>query len=420
MSKKFKIITLGCKVNQAESLGFERDFLSAGVGPTGEGETADYVIVNTCCVTSIAERKSRKAIRGALKKFPKAVVLATGCSVNLDKSLSQKIPGISEIFSNEEKPALSGKIASLNTGSKCQLKQFSTSPRVPLKVADGCNERCAYCVVPLVRGQVKSRPAEEILTEARLLAAEGKKELILTAINLGLYGADFEEGRHHLQKLIDKLSEISGLWRIRLSSLEPMYFSGELIDFFMKNPKICHHFYIPLQSGSGKILRLMGRRYTPDDFLKIIEKFQHHDPEVSVNTDVIVGFPGEEGGDFQTSYEFIKNAGFSRLHVFPYSSRPGTGAAGLAHQLASREIKERVNRMLKLRREIMMSFHQKFLGRTVEILAEEFHPETGQLEGLTGNYLRVFSFGSSELIGQIVPVKITAAKEEFLEGAVVD
>lgn len=400
---KFKIITLGCKVNQAESEQFRRDFISAGLKEAGSEEPADLVVVNTCCVTGIAERKSRKAIRHSQQKNPKAKLWVTGCSVNLDKNLKEKIPGISEIFTNEEKEKI---------GRRIQKGTHKTnpgkSPRALLKVATGCNERCAYCVVPLVRGPVKSKKPEDILKEAQTLVAAGKKEIILTAINLGLYP--------NLKKLLQQLVEIPGSWRLRLSSLEPMYFTDELIEFLLSTPKICPHFYIPLQSGSPKILKLMGRRYTPSDFLKIIQKIKKINPATSINSDVIVGFPGETADDFKESYEFIKSADFSRIHVFPFSPRPGTAARNLKGKVLDREIKDRCQKMNQLRQKIMLDFHQKFVGQTLQILAEEFHPSQGLLEGLTDNYLRIFFKGQQNQIGELVAIKIKNAETDFLRG----
>lgn len=412
--KKFKIITLGCKVNQAESEQFRCDFLSADFREAPGAEKADFVIVNTCCVTSIAERKSRKAVRQAFKKFPSAKVWVTGCSVNLDKRLSEKIPGPADFFQNEDKEKLRQKISSLGRAEGKFLT--SLSPRALLKVATGCNERCSYCVVPLVRGPVKSRSPEEILKEAGALIAAGKKEIILTAINLGLYGVDFKNNADNFKELLRKLTSIAGLMRLRLSSLEPMYFTDDLIEFLLGNPKICPHFYIPLQSGSPKILNLMGRRYSPQDFLKIAEKIKKLNPDVSLNSDVIVGFPGEDRSDFKETYEFIQKIGLSRIHVFPFSSRPGTLASKLTNQVPSREIKERCSKMNELRQKIMLDFHQKFVGRTVQVLAEEFHPETGLLEGLTENYLRVFFKASQNLVGEMVLLKLKKAAVEFLKG----
>jgi threonylcarbamoyladenosine tRNA methylthiotransferase MtaB len=433
--KKFKLITLGCKVNQAESQEFGRDLMGAGLERAEKGEKADVIIVNTCCVTRIAERKSRKAIRYAQTRNPGAEVWVTGCSVDLDKDLGKKVPGVKKLFANKEKDGLRREIGAGRLEAKEALKDRPASPediragasgvsltaneispRAMLRVATGCNERCSYCIVPIVRGPVKSRPLSEILDEARSLIAEGKKELILTAINLGLYGQDKAPNNEALRDLLLKLSELPGLLRLRLSSLEPMYFTDDLIEFLLKTPKICPHFYIPLQSGSDRILNLMGRRYTTAEFLRIVERIRAIDPEASINTDVIVGFPGEDRSDFKQTCEFIEKAGFSRIHVFPFSVRPGTLAAGLPDQLSGREIKERAGRLNALRHRLMLDFHRRFVGRTVEVLAEQFHPATGQLEGLTGNYLRILFPGSLEHVGQLVLVKIMEAGQEQLLG----
>ncbi len=353
------------------------------------GQPADIYVINTCTVTEDADRKSRQVIRRALRSAKKVIV--TGCYAKLQKeSLLRLFPDIE--FTNVEETFRFPSNGSLNTSSTSRV-------RVNLMIQDGCEHYCSYCIVPLARGKVKSKPVEEVITEAGRLAAAGAREIILTGINLGAY-------QHDLRKVIRRLSSIENLLRIRLSSIEPMYLTKELIDAVAETPKVCHHLHIPLQSGDNSILKAMNRSYTRDDYLELIHYIRKKMPDCGVTTDVIVGFPGEGDKEFQNTVDLINQIKFSRLHVFPYSKRKGTPAADLPNQVNA-EIKKKRNHFLhEIRTNLMKEFAQQYLGEEVEILVEQ------KGEGLTPNYIRVLYSGNEAEVGSLIKVVVKEAKKE--------
>ena len=349
--KKISITTLGCKTNQFESEAILDAFIKHGYILCDQDEDPDVVVINTCCVTNRAEYKSRYAIRRALKSVsPGGKVVVTGCYVNKGSSFFEKKPKNLLLFINTQKQNIFNQIEGIKDDQNSDFMELSTDSyhlhtRVPVKVQDGCNFFCAYCILPFVRGKPLSRPIRSIIDQVNSLAQNGVKEIILTGINLGLYGYDVDDSG-----LLPLLKEIvkTEIMQIRLSSIEPMFFNDEIIDFLASQKKICHHFHIPLQSGSDKVLAQMSRTYSTSEFSQIIEKVKTAIPDAAIGCDVIVGFPGETDEEFSKTYDFIASLPISYLHVFRFSPRKFTKAAEMDWNLSGTVSKKRMESLQKL------------------------------------------------------------------------
>ncbi|MFC1496337.1 MiaB/RimO family radical SAM methylthiotransferase [Candidatus Margulisiibacteriota bacterium] len=359
--KKAAFYTLGCRSNQYETEVLKKDLSKEYKIIDGFNEEADLFVINTCTVTHDAERKSRQAIRRALREGKKVVV--AGCYANLEKQQIKKM------FPDVEILKVNGTANSFAGSTPLRV-------RANLMLESGCENFCAYCIVPYARGKIKSKPAAEAVKEAEAMVKNGVREIILTGINLGAY-------QYSLVEVLDRFSMIKELLRIRISSIEPMYITPELIDTVAKLPKVCNYFHIPLQSGDDKILKAMGRKYTVKEYIHIIDTIRKVIPDCGITTDLIAGLPGEDDNSFNTTVTTINRIRFSGIHLFPYSKRKGTRAAKMDNQVGVKTIKKRMETLQKLRDMHKAEFISRFIGKEVEILVES------KGEGLTGNYIRV-------------------------------
>ena len=399
----FTIFTLGCKVNTYESNVISDLFINAGYLEVKNNEKADVVIINTCTVTNVADHKSQKIIRHAIALNPEAIVVACGCLVQVSKEEVLKIPGVDILVGNQGKTNIVKyvdeyrahhkqiidvkDISNITFESMC-LNNFNKT-RAFVKIQDGCNNFCAYCIIPYTRGNVRSKKREDVLDEVTKLVNEGHKEIVLTGIHTGNYGAEFEN--YDFASLLGELTKIKGLERIRISSIEMNEINERVLKIMQESKVVVDHLHIPLQSGANKILKLMNRKYLKEDFIKKIEEIRKIRPDIAITTDVIVGFPSETLEDFEETIDTIKKINFAKLHVFPYSLRENTKAALMSDQVDEKTKKERVHTLLELSKELERNYQEKFIGKTLPVLFETY--KNGVSKGHTGNYLTVIVKG---------------------------
>ncbi len=390
--KKIAFYTLGCKANQYQTEVLKSRVTDHESQVVDFHDFADEYIINTCTVTQDADRKSRQAIRRSIKQNPKAKIIVTGCYAKTNgEELKKLFPSIGL---RQPDIRVDG-VVSISSRMKPRI-------RANLMIQDGCEHFCSYCIVPYARGKIKSKPLEQIMEEAKRLVEAGARELVLTGINLGTY-------QFNLSAVIDRLSMIKDLYRLRLSSLEPMYLKKELIDAVAENPKVCKHLHIPLQSGDNRILSAMNRNYSRDDYLDLIHYIRNKMPDCGITTDIIVGFPGEGEKEFQNTLDLIDRIKFSRMHIFTYSKRKGTPAADLANQIDPKTKKQRSQALQESRVKYMMEFANQYLNKEVEILVEQ------KGEGLTSNYIRCFFNDPTDSSGSL---KIISAKSVINPGEI--
>jgi len=387
-SKQFKIITLGCRTNQYESQAYQRQLEEMGYSRAGTKESADVCIVNTCTVTESADASSRAEIRKLQRENPGAKILVTGCLAERRPDLAKEIPGITHIRSNLEKDRLLEAIFPGEELPEFSIKRFDAHTRAFVKVQDGCNSFCSYCIIPYVRGRSRSRSISEVLREVEGLVASGYKEVVLTGINIG----DFDGGEgkgSRLVELIRAVDEIDGLERIRVSSIDPDEVDDELADAIVESKKTCQSMHLVLQSGSNAVLRRMNRKYTRQIFLDTYQRMLAKSPDFTVTTDIIVGFPGESDIDFEETLELMREVQFAKVHMFPYSERPKTRSARFKDKLSPQVVKERKRVLLSLSKELSFTLREGFLGRRMWVLTEGRDPLANGCFGHTGNFLPV-------------------------------
>lgn len=397
-------VTLGCKVNQTESEALGQLFRNHGYQVVPHTENADVVVVNTCTVTNTGDAKSRQTIRRMVKAHPDAIVVVMGCYAQTAPGEILNIPGVDLVIGTQDR----GKIIELieeikeektpksivrtiweaRSFEELPLIQEESRTRATLKIQEGCNKFCTYCIIPYARGPVRSRLPENALAEAKKLVEAGYKEIVLTGIHTGSYGEDLGE-EWNLAHLVEKLAQIEGLRRLRLSSIEPMEFTPELIKIITENPVICPHLHIPLQSGSDSILKKMKRPYTVAEFKELIQHLNDLLPGVAITSDVIVGFPGETEENFQETLETVAACNFAGVHVFPYSKRKGTPAASYPDQVPNKVKDERVKALMQVAKDSQREYIRSFFGKKVEVLIEQVNPE-GIGIGHTPNYIQVY------------------------------
>jgi threonylcarbamoyladenosine tRNA methylthiotransferase MtaB len=407
--KTVKFFTLGCKVNQYETEQMRERFLEAGFKDARDLEEADTYVINTCTVTSAADRKSRYFIKLAGRRNHKAKIIVTGCYAELDSKEITGISGVTHIIRNQDKlklPQLLDNKYAKAEGSGEGIRNFFGHTRAFLKVQDGCNNRCSYCKVPLVRGPSRSRPLEDIIREAEALAENGFQEITLCGICLGSYGIDLKP-KITLLDILKALEEIAGVVRIRLSSIEAKDISQELIQIIAKSTKLCRHLHIPLQSGDNAILRRMNRPYQASDYLKLIRCIKKFVPEVAITTDVMVGFPTEKEANFKNTLSLVKKVSPAKVHIFPYSQRPGTLACILQDQVNMDAVGERVRRLTQMSYECSLSYKKRFLRKDMQVLIEGPYKEDPEYwQGHTDNYIRVLVRSKENLKNKFLSVKL--------------
>lgn len=402
--KTVALDTLGCKLNQAETELIARQLTEAGFRVVPPTDGADVYILNTCTVTQTADRKSRHLLRLARRRHPNALIVATGCYAERDRQELARVQGVDLIVGNELKPQLvelvaeAGGVTSPTPSTSSGHAGVRT--RAFIKVQDGCNSFCSYCVVPLVRGRERSLPPDQIVAEVRDRVAHGYQEVVLTGTKIGAYSYDGVD----LTGLLRHILAGADVRRLRLSSLQPQEISPELVGLW-HDERLCRHFHLSLQSGSDSVLQQMKRRYSTSDYQQAISLIRSAVPEAAITTDVIVGFPGETEPEFDGSYSFCQQMEFARIHVFPYSPRSGTEAAGMPQPVPEPVKKGRTTLMLNLARESAQTFRLKFLNQTLPVLWEK-RDSDGVWSGLTGNYIRVYTRSDADLTNRLLPAKL--------------
>ncbi len=416
---------IGCRLNQAEIEQYAAQFRSQGHEITGSRENADLIIINTCAVTAAAASDSREKIRIAGNN-PKAQIIVTGCWSDMDSETAAALPGVVKIIPNQKKDFLPSIILGISP-EQFDLEPIKREPlpgvhartRAFIKVQDGCDNFCTFCVTRLVRGKARSVSFEEILQRIQSVQLADGKEIVLTGVNLGAWGLDLNP-RTDLTGLLKRILMETDIPRIRLSSLETWNLTEDFVRLW-ENPRLCPHFHIPLQSGSESVLKRMARRTRLSDFRELVRQARYLDPAFAITTDVIVGFPGETEQEFQQTLDFIREINFSGGHVFPFSSRPGTAAARMDGKITGRIVKER-SRIL--RDEFLKQkdrFYQSFVGETMRVLWENssvYENNNWELHGMTGNYLTIKSHFPKRLQNEISEVKIEHYDGKSLTGLI--
>lgn len=430
--KTCALYTLGCKVNQYETEAMKKTLRDKGYQLVDFKEKADLYVINTCAVTTLSASKSRQAIRKSLKLNPQAKVVVVGCYAQASPQEIKDIGGVALILGTQEKSQLGELLDGLENdqethclvGDIGQAKEFShldtgdyqERTRAFIKIQEGCEQFCSYCLIPYMRGPIRSRSPEKVLEEVRRLVEEGFLEVVLIGIHLGVYGKEDPKNKGDLASLLEKVSKIDGLKRIRLGSLEPTDIDENLIRVISGSEKICPHLHIPVQSGDDEVLAAMNRKYTTAEYKSLIERIRFSIPLVAISTDIMVGFPGETEEQFANIMSFAKKIGFSRMHVFPYSKRPGTPAAQFPNQIPIRFKEERSRELRELARRLSIEYEKNFLGQEIEILVEEH--KKGKLEGLTPHYLKAVFPGIEDLVGKIVKIEVISMGDDHLEGRI--
>lgn len=422
--------TLGCKVNQYETGAMEKLFVNRGYKVVKENEKADIYLINTCTVTNLSDRKSRQFIRRVKRQNKESIVAVVGCYAQVSPEDIEDIPFVDVIMGTTER----NRIVDLCEMAKQESKKFNvvrdirtnkefekleidnvnSKTRAYIKIQDGCNQYCSYCIIPYARGPIRSRDLGDIIEESKALSQAGFKELVLTGIHVASYGKDLKD--ISLIDVIEEIAKIDGIERIRLSSVEPNLIDEDFMERIVKTKKVCDHFHLSLQSGSDTVLKRMNRKYTAAEFeekTKIIRSFM---PLAGLTTDIIVGFPGESEAEFDETVDFVNKIGFSKIHVFKYSPREGTPAASSKEQINGNIKNERSQKLISLGEELIEKFNSRFIGESLEVLFEEKSKEENMYEGYTSNYIRVQMSSDHDIVGNIEDVNIINRYGEILVG----
>jgi threonylcarbamoyladenosine tRNA methylthiotransferase MtaB len=421
---KFRITTLGCKVNQYETDAIAQQLKDSDCVPASSEDKADLCIINTCTVTQKASMQSRQAVRQAIRSNPKARIVVTGCYAQTEPDEILKIDGVHTVIGHGDKHKIPEIVRSSpmennrrptllrrNISSECDFKQvpvtvFGERTRPFLKIQDGCNTFCTYCIVPYARGRSRSMAPEKVLEHINHLKHAGYHEVVLTGVHLGAYGLDLSP-KYHLAGLLSQINESNPIHRVRLSSIEPHELTEDILALLAETDVFCNHFHIPLQSGDDFVLKKMHRPYTRSFFRDLIVKINSLIPDAAIGVDALIGFPGETEKAFENTYSLIKELPVTYLHVFPFSVRKGTPAGKYPQQVDSRTIKARCEKMRTLGNQKKEAFYKKFIGKKVKILIESKRDEsTGLLKGITSNYIPVRVNGGDNWVNTIVPVRI--------------
>ena len=409
--------TLGCKLNFSETSTLARRFVEAGFERVPPAQEADIYVINTCSVTEQADKKCRQAIRQLMQRNPAALIVVTGCYAQLKPEEVAAIDGVDLVLGADRKGNLFEYVNNLRTKGKAQVfscdvhavdsffPAFSSGDRTRsfLKVQDGCDYRCAYCTVPLARGKSRNLPIAGIVKEAETIAALGIREVVLTGVNIGDFGKTTGET---FFALLQALEKVNGIGRFRISSIEPNLLTDDMIEWIARSEKMTPHFHIPLQSGSNKVLQLMRRRYRREVFAGRVQKIRAIMPHAFIGVDVIAGFPGETADDFRDTYSFLEQLQPAFLHIFPYSERPGTPAAAMPGSVPKHERAARVQALQMLCTTLHRAFYEKNIGMETRVLWESAC-KNGMMQGFTDNYLKIETPYCRELIGHLLPVKVT-------------
>lgn len=427
--------TLGCKVNFYDTESIWQLFKAEGYKQVDFEETADVYVVNTCAVTNTGDKKSRQMIRRAVRNNPDAIVAVTGCYAQTAANEIMEIPGVDIVIGNQDRDKIMPlvrqfqqermpinavrNIMKTRTYEELDVPNFTDRTRAFLKIQEGCNNFCTFCIIPWTRGLSRSRAPEKVLEQAKQLVHNGYHEIVLTGIHTGGYGDDLED--YSLAQLLQDLERIDGLNRIRISSIEASQITDEIIEIFQHSEKLCRHLHIPLQAGHDYILKKMRRKYTTAEYADKIAQLQRVLPDVAITTDVIVGFPGETDEMFEEGRAFIERMQFAELHVFPYSKRSGTPASVMEDQVDKEVKNQRVNELIQLSDQLHEQYAKQFEHKVVEVIPESEYgkPGSGLISGHSDNYLQVVVQGSKELIGSVLRVKIKETAAGVCRGTIV-
>ena len=407
--EKVAFITLGCKVNQYETNAMAQEFIEKGYEVVEHTEVADIYVINTCTVTNMSDRKSRQMLRRVKELNKEAIIVACGCYVQVAKEEVEKIKEVELILGNNEKKNIVELVEKfqnekIEKEKKSELEEvedvmhkkefvefgdviYTEKTRAVIKVQDGCDRFCSYCIIPYARGRVRSRKPENVISEIEKISKKGIKEVVITGIHIASYGKDFKE-EYRLIDLLEEINKIDGIERIELGSIEPLLITEEFVRRLKKLEKICHHFHLSLQSGCNETLKRMNRRYSVEEFKNIVELLKKNYEDVNLTTDIIVGFPGETEEEFQKTYEFLKEIKFYKMHIFKYSQRKGTKAAVMSGQIDGNKKEERSRKLIELSDKNEEEYNKKYVGKEVEVLWEE--EKEGFYKGHTKNYILAY------------------------------
>lgn len=431
--KTVAFITLGCKVNQYETNAMTQQFIEKGYKIVEHTEKADIYIVNTCTVTNMSDRKSRQMLRRVKELNKEAIIVACGCYAQVAKEELEKIEEINLVLGNSEKKDIveyvetyiKSKNTEKQTIPKVQTEDvmnqkefvefgnitFTEKTRAVIKIQDGCDRFCSYCIIPYARGRVRSRKPEHILSEIQKIAKEGIKEVVITGIHIASYGKDFKQ-EYRLIDLLEEMNEIEGIERIRLGSIEPLLITEEFVYRLEKLSKVCHQFHLSLQSGCDETLKRMNRRYTTEEFKDITKLLRKTFEDAILTTDIIVGFPGESEEEFEKTYTFLKEIKFYKMHVFKYSPRKGTKAAVMPNQIDGNKKEERSKRLIELSNKNEKAYNQQYIGKEVEVLFEE--EKDGVWQGHTKNYILAHYKTEENMENKMIKLQCQGAEQEYI------
>ena len=431
--KTVAFITLGCKVNQYETNAMAQKFIENGYELIEEdNKSADIYIINTCTVTNMSDRKSRQMLRRVKEKNKNAIVVAVGCYAQVAKEELEKIPEIDLVLGNNEKADIIKYVNDFALENKKELKMedvmqtkefvefgdttFTEKTRAVIKVQDGCDRFCSYCIIPYARGRVRSRKPENVISEITKIAKNGIKEVVITGIHIASYGKDFKNN-YRLIDLLEDINKIDGIERIRLGSLEPLLIDREFMERLSKLEKICHHFHLSLQSGCDETLKRMNRRYSTEEFTKIVNLLREYYKDVVLTTDIIVGFPGETEEEFNKTYEFLEKIKFYKMHVFKYSARKGTKAASMPNQINGNIKEERSKKLIELSNKNELYYNNSYKNKEVEVLFEEKKGE--YYHGHTKNYILTYCKAEENLENKIKKIVCKDIFDDHIVGELV-
>lgn len=428
--------TLGCKVNFYETEGIWQLFKNEGYEQVEFEQKADVYLINTCTVTNTGDKKSRQVIRRAIRHNPEAIIAVSGCYAQTSPAEVAAIPGVDIVIGTQGRENLMSlihqfqlertpinavrNIMKTREFEELDVPEFSDHTRAFLKIQEGCNNFCTFCIIPWSRGLLRSRKPENVLQQAKQLVAAGYEEIVLTGIHTGGYGEDLED--YSLAKLLWDLDRLDGLKRLRISSIEASQISEEVLNVLRNSKKMCRHFHIPLQAGDDDVLKRMRRKYTTAEYGCKIDLIHQIMPDAAITTDVIVGFPGETEEMFQAGYQFMKRMKFAEMHVFPYSKRTGTPAALMETQVEEDVKNRRVHELIALSEQMQLAYAKPFVGQVLEVIPERTDKEMlacGLLTGFSDNYLKIVFSGSADLVGRLIKVKVTEAGVNECKGNII-
>lgn len=432
---KVAFVTLGCRVNQYETEAMAEKFIKNGYEVVNHNEPADVYVINTCTVTNIGDRKSRQMISKAKKLNGAAIIAVVGCYSQVAPDEVAEIEGVNVVLGTKNKGQIvyyvnrameeQRQITEVNdvfrdkNFEELNIEEYQDKTRAFLKIQDGCNRFCSYCLIPYARGGVCSKAPEKIIEEVKKLAFHGFKEIILSGIHTASYGADLS-GDWSLLKVLEELDNIEGIERIRIGSIDPMFFTAGVIERIAKLQKLCPHFHLSLQSGCDETLNRMNRKYTADEYKKVVEDLRRNIKDVSITTDIIVGFPGETEQEFESTYNFLKDIKLSKMHIFKFSPRKGTKAASMPAQVDGNIKEQRSKKLIELNENLEIEFMSKFIGKTLPVLYEKsYNNDDSNFEGYTHNYIKVVTNTDNNPKGLILNTKLVKINKDYCIGELI-